>query len=132
MSNPLTEMVNELRAAKDRKDALDAELKEVNKTIRTLAEQKIPEYMDDNDIEKATVEGVGTVYLSTKVYANVRAENKDAFYAWLRETGNAALIKEYVFPSTLNAFVKEQLGNGVALPDVLEARLYPTANLRRK
>jgi len=132
MSNQLTTMVQELRTAKDEKERLENQVKELNKTIRRLAEQDIPEYMDENDIEKLTVEGVGTVYLTTKVYANVKAENKEAFYEWLRENGNAALIKETVYPATLNAFAKEQLGNGVALPDVIDARLYPTANLRRK
>ena len=132
MSNQLITMVHDLRNAKDEKEGLETRVKELNKTIRRLAEQEIPEYMDENEIEKLTVEGVGTVYLTTKVYANVKAENKDAFYEWLRENGNAALIKETVYPATLNAFAKEQLGNGVALPDVIDARLYPTANLRRK
>lgn len=131
-SNPLVQMVRELRTAKDRKEALEAELKTVNGTIRDLAEQRIPEYMEDNEIDKITVDGVGTLYLTTKVYANVKAEDREVFYEWLRETGNGDLIKETVYPATLNAFAKEQLGNGVALPDVLTARLYPTANLRRK
>jgi len=131
MSDPLTEMVKQLRTLKDEKEQLAAREKEINKSIRSLTEQQIPEYMDDNEIEKVSVEGVGTVFLQTKVYANVKAENKEAFYEWLRETGNEALIKEYVFPATLNAFAKEQLGNGVALPDAIDARLYPTAQLRR-
>lgn len=128
----LTQAVKQLREIKDRKDLLEAELKEVNGEIRRLSEQVIPEMMDDQDIEKLTVEGVGTCYLSTKIYANVKAENKEQFYSWLTENGHGDLIREHVFPASLNAFAKEQLQEGKALPDFLEARLYPTATIRRK
>lgn len=127
----ITEMVRELRDLKDRKAALDEELKEVNGAIRRLAENEIPTYFEDNEIEKLTVEGAGTVYIQTKVYANCKAENREAFFEWLRGTGNADLIKETVHPSTLNAFAKEYLNDGKELPDSLDARLYPTAMLRR-
>jgi hypothetical protein len=125
-------MVHDLRDLKDRKEQLEDELKSVNGQIRALAEGKIPEYMQDNEIEKFSVTGVGTVYVQQKVYANVKADNREAFFHWLRENGSADLIKETVHPSTLNAFAKEQLSEGKEIPDVLEARLYPTATLRRK
>ncbi len=131
MSDTLTKMVKDLRKLKDAKTKAEEKLKELNGGIRRLAEQVIPEYMDENEIEKHSVKGAGTVFLTTKVYANVKAEDKEAFFAELRETGNEALIKETVHPSTLNAFAKEMLSEGKALPKTLTARLYPTANLRR-
>lgn len=131
MSDTLTKMTKDLRKLKDAKQEIEAKLKEINGGIRRLAEQVIPEYMDENEIEKHSVKGVGTIFLVTKVYANVKAEDKEAFFAELREAGNGDLIKETVHPSTLNAFAKEMLSNGKALPETLTARLYPTANLRR-
>ena len=131
MSNELTSMCHDLRDLKNQKEELEAQLKDVNKRIRKLAEQQIPEYMEENEIEKLSVAGVGTVYLTQKVYANVKAENREAFMDWLRETGHEDLIKEQVHPSTLNAFAKEQISEGKELPEVLDARLYPTATLRR-
>lgn len=131
MTDKLTVMVRELRKAKDAKQTLEAKMKDLNGTIRRLAENEIPDYMDENEIEKHSVKGVGTIYLTTKVYAHVKAEDRETFYKWLREHGSGDLIKETVHPQTLNAFAKEQLGEGVKLPDVLNARLYPTANLRR-
>ena len=132
MSNELTSMVHDLRDLKDKKEALEDELKGVNAQIRALAEHKIPEYMSENEIEKFSVTGAGTVYVTQKVYANVKADNREAFFQWLREHGSGDLIKETVHPSTLNAFAKEQLTEGKDIPDVLEARIYPTATLRRK
>lgn len=128
----LTNMVKRLRKAKDRKEKLEADLKAVNADIRELTEQKIPTYMEENEIEKHTVAKCGTVFIQTKVYAHVKAENRPKFFDWLREHGNDDLIKETVHPSTLNAFAKEQLSEGKPLPDeIIEARLYPTATLRR-
>lgn len=132
MSDQLVAMVRDLRTAKDRKKELEDELKTVNGKIRSLAEHEIPDYMEENDIDKLSVEGVGTCYLTQKVYASVKVDDREGFYEWLRENGNADLIKETVYPATLNAFAKEQLSEGKALPEMCEARLYPTANLRRK
>lgn len=126
------EMVRTLKDLKTEKEKLETDLKDVNSKIRDLAENKIPEYMTDNEIQKMSIDGVGTVFLQTKVYASVKAENKAAFYEWLKKSGNESLIQEYVFPATLNAFAKEQLTSGKALPDELVARLYPTATLRSK
>lgn len=131
MTNQLTHWAHELRDLKTQKEELEAQLKDVNKKIRKLAEQQIPEYMEENEIEKLSVAGVGTIYLTQKVYANVKAEDREAFMDWLRSTGHEDLIKEQVHPSTLNAFAKEQISEGRELPEVLDARLYPTATLRR-
>lgn len=132
MSNQLTAMAHDLYRLKAEKDRLEEELKSVNKQITKLSDTDIPEYMDENEIEKISVEGVGTLFLTTKIYANVKSENKEAFYDWLRETGNGALVQEYVFPASLKAFAKEQLGEGKPLPEILDARLYQSATLRRK
>lgn len=133
MSNKLIDMAHDLRNLKDKKEKLEGELSDTNKAIRRLAEQEIPEYMEENEIEKISIDGVGTLYTTLKIYANVKKENKEAFYNWLREHGNEDMVQEYVFPATLNAFAKEQLNEGKPLPDdLIEARLYPTATLRRK
>ena len=125
-------MAHELRSLVDRKEALAEEEKEINKRLKVLKEIELPEYMDENDLEKVTVEGVGTIYIQVQVYANVKKEDNPAFYAWLRETGNEDLITEYVFPATVKAFCKEQLENGKPVPDMVSAHKVPTAMLRRK
>jgi len=76
-------------------------------------------------------EGVGTIFPQMKVYAYVKKENEELFHNWLRENGHGDLIKAYVFPATLSSFVKEQLEQGVELPDFLSATKVETAMLRR-
>lgn len=132
MSNRLVSMVHDLSDAKKLKADLAERTKKVNEVIRVLSEKDIPEYMDENEIEKLSVEGVGTVFIQQKVYANVKVADRDRFFAWLREGGNEDLIKEAVNAKQLNSFAKEQLGLGVELPEFLTAKLYPTAQLRSK
>lgn len=128
----MTEMAQELRGLKDRKEVLAEEEKTVNKRIKALTEHELPEYMEENEIDKVTIDGVGTIFIQNQVYANVKSDDRPALYEWLRDTGNEALVVDYVFPATLKAFCKEQLNNGKPVPELVTAHYVPTAMLRRK
>lgn len=132
VNEQLAGYARDLRTLKDRKDSLEEELKEVNEGIRKLAEETIPSYMTDNEIDKISVAGVGTLFTQMKVRAYVKKEDEERFHAWLREQGHDDMIRAYVFPATLAAFAKEQLENGVDLPDYLNAAKVEVAQLRRK
>jgi hypothetical protein len=131
MSNKMTEMATEFRALKDRKEALDAEVKTINKRLRVLREDELPEYMEENEIEKVTIEGVGTIFIQQQLYANVKADDRSALYEHLRQSGNEDLIVDYVWPNTLKAWSKEQIVNGKPLPELITAHFVPTAMIRR-
>lgn len=130
-TSKMAELAREFRQLKDKKDGLEDELKQTNKDLKLLRETTIPEYMSDNDIEKVTVEGVGTVYTQTKVYASVLAADREALYEALRESGDESLIKDWVFPATLTAFCKEAMENGQDVPSMVKTALIETAMLRR-
>jgi uncharacterized protein (DUF342 family) len=131
-SNKLTVMAHELRELKDRKQAISEEQKTINKRLKILTETEMPEYMEEQEIDKVTIDGVGTIYVQVQVYSNVKAEDRPAFYEWLKETGNEDMITEWVFPQSVNSFCKEQLENGKPVPDMVSAHKVPTAMLRRK
>lgn len=128
----ITQMAQEFRALKDRKEALKAEEKNINQRIREIAEQELPLHMEENEIDKISIDGVGTLYVQQQLYVNVRKDDTEALYEDLRSTGNEDLIRDYVFPATLKAFCKEQLENGKPLPEQVTAHFVPTAMLRRK
>ena len=128
----MTELARDFMDLNDRKEDLEDSLKFLNKELKFLRETTIPEYMSDNDIEKVTVEGVGTVYTQTKMYASVNAGDREALYEALRESGNEALVKDWVFPATLTAFCKEAIENGQDVPSMVKTALIETAMLRRK
>jgi hypothetical protein len=133
----MTEKAKEFRALKDKKEKLEADLKGVNKQIVQVETIDLPKLMEDNDIEKFSIEGVGTVYVETETYVNVLKDDRDALYSWLREQGHGTLVKDWVFPQTLAAFVKEQKNlaveeGGHELPEFVKVTEVPTARIRRK
>lgn len=128
----LTALAQSFRHLKDRKEVLETELKEVNGLIEDVQVNQLPKMMDENNVEKFTVAGVGTIYQQVKVYAYVKKEDQAGFYDWLRENGHGDLIKAIVFSPTLSSFAKEQIEAGNDLPEMLVAHKVPTAMLRRK
>lgn len=127
----LTELVKELRDLTDRVETMEEQIKASKARINILKTAAIPEAMEDADIEKVTVEGAGTISLQTKVYSSILKEDRDRFYQWLRENGNADLIVDWVFPGTQNAFIKERIETGQDYPEFCNVSLIPTATLRR-
>src|SRR3954470_17888978 len=117
----LTQLAQRFRELKDRKETLEGELKELDQELKVLSTESLPQCMDENEIEKFSVDGVGTIFTQMKVYAYVKKENEEKFHDWLRENGHGDLIRAYVFPATLSSFAKEQLEAGVELPDFIPA-----------
>lgn len=103
----------ELRA---RKDALDAELKEVKAEIETLAGEMI-DAMDDAGLESFAAEG-HSFFIRTSLKASLAAEHFDAFRARLDEHGCSDIVKPTINARTLESFVREQAAdNGGEVPD---------------
>ena len=127
----LTEMGKELRELKDTKEALEEQVKEINKRITVLATHDIPEEMEEKEIDKITIDGVGTLSVQTKIYANVKKDDRERFHQWLRENGNGEMVVDYVWPATVNAFIKEGLEENREYPDFISVTYVPTASLRR-
>ena len=128
----LTELATELRGLKDRKEALEDSLKSVNKQIAVVQGTLLPTAMEDADITKFTVEDVGGVHLQDKVAVSVLKDDREAVYAELRMTGHEDLIVDHVWPQTMTSWAKEQLENGLPVPDKMKVTILPTAILRRK
>lgn len=128
----LADLARELQSVRDRIEEVEEELKNLNARKKEIAEVILPAAMDDMDEDKFSVPGLGTVYLTHKVFAHVKAEDRERLYEWLRETGNGAMVKDWVFPQTLNSFAKDALGESRPLPEFVTAAIVPTATIRRK
>ena len=133
MTTPrLTTLAKELRGLKDRKEELEDTLKLINKRIQGIIMSSLPEAMDEAEQPKFTVDGVGTIYLQDNINVTILADDREEIYEWCRANGHDALVVDYIHPSTLKAWAKEQLINGGELPDKMKATYLPTAMLRRK
>ena len=114
-NNRLFELADELKALRDRKDALEAELKQVNMDIDNV-DGHLSTLMAETETQNFT--RAGTMFcLTTKTRASATEGMKDELFGALRAEGFGDLIYETVNANSLSAFVKEQITeNGDALP----------------
>jgi len=129
--NQLVELAKEADQLRTLKETLDGQLSAVKTRLSQILENELPALMEDQEISKFAVDGIGTIFLRTEVYSYVRSDDRPKFYDWLRETGNEGLIVPYVHPATQKAFIKEQLEDGVEFPEFISASFKPKAQIRR-
>ena len=115
----LFEWADKLKTLRDRKDELEAELKQVNMDIDN-ADWHLSNLMAETETQNFT--RAGTMFcLTTKTRASARAGQKDELFAALRGEGYGDMITETVNANSLSSFVKEQIAeNGDSLPDWLD------------
>ena len=100
----LFEWADRLKALRDRKEALEAELKQVNVDI------------DDADWHLSNLMAES----ETQNFTNAAPGRKDELFAALRAEGYGDMITETVNANSLSSFVKEQIAeNGDELPSWL-------------
>lgn len=111
---PIQELAAEMMAIrKELDDAKDAAAG-FQQMWDHLRIQLLPEKMEDAGLENARISGIGTITLATDAW--VSTKNSQELFKWLEEHEHGDLITETVNPSTLKAFLKEQLRNGEEVP----------------
>ena len=118
MEERLFEWADKLKALRERKDELEAELKQVNMDIDN-ADWHLSNLMAETETQNFT--RAGTMFcLTTKTRASAKAGQKDELFTALRGEGFGDMITETVNANSLSSFVKEQIAeNGDVLPDWL-------------
>ena len=112
------EMADELKAAKEHKKDLEAQVKDVNARIDDL-HKALSAAKAESELEKFTSNG-STIYLNSRLYASPRAEMKEALFTALIDHGYGDLITQTVNANTLSSFCKEQReANKDVIPDWL-------------
>ena len=118
MNNEIFEMADRLKAAKEHKKELDAQVKEVNAEIEQL-DLALSDAMAEQEVERFSRNG-STFYLNTRLYASPAAGRKDELMQTLKDNGYGSLVVETVNANTLASFVKEQkAANGDEIPEWL-------------
>lgn len=129
----LFDLADELKALRDRKDTLEAELKQVNMDIDDT-DWHLSNLMAETETQNFT--RAGTMFcLTTKTRASAAAGRKDELFAALRAEGFGDLIYETVNANSLSAFVKEQITENAGSPggsDSLPAWLSGLVNVFEK
>jgi len=98
----LNELVDRQYEAAMKVQAKEQELKQAKLEHRNLAENVIPEFMEEAGIQEITTLGGLHVKVDTVIVAGITKERAPEALAWLRENGHAKLIKNKftVIPNT--------------------------------
>jgi len=126
----LPELVKEYKAAIAKKKKLEEQVEDLGSLIHKIAVEKIPPLMENLDTDFFNVPGVGAVEYGIEVYPSIKKDDQDAWFKWLRSKKLGAIIVEYIHPKTLQAFVKEQLGQQTEFPSYVNIAKIPTAKLK--
>ena len=116
------ELADKLKAAKEQKKALEAEVDEVTKII-TAIDKELSDAMADAELDHFSRNGT-TFYLTSRLFASPREGQKDGLMKELKAHGYGALVVESVNAQTLASFCKEQIelsGKDEKLPGWLDA-----------
>ena len=105
--------------AKAEIDALAVTKTQWQKKFDHLRLFRIPKQMEDEGIESVKLDGIGRLSTQGNIYAGIQKDKKDEAYAWLEDNGHGDLIKGTLNASSLKAFLKECIREGIAFPDDL-------------
>ena len=113
------ELADELKALRDRKHALEAELKQVNADMDNV-DWHLANLMAETETQNFT--RAGTMFcLTSTTRASATVDRKDELFDALRAEGFGSMVYETVNANSLSAFVKEQMAeNDDALPEWLD------------
>lgn len=121
-NNAILEIANLYRELRDKKDALNAELKELQEQIYQT-EKVLSEEMINNEVQKFTLDGY-TYYLNVRTKANPVAKFKQEVFQWLKANGYGDLVYETVNANSFSAFVaKDLLAEVDELPKELQGKV---------
>lgn len=83
------------------------EAKEHNAELDLIRLIIVPERFADDEITSLKIDGVGRLGLTSDMHCNVKKDDKEGFFNWMRENEFGDLIKEDINSSSLKALIKE-------------------------
>lgn len=134
MPEKLTEyqLVEKFIQAKRKRDELKDAAAAAQNEFDAIEGQLIESLNEQDKTATAHYDGIGYIgMVKPRVCASYEVGQKETVLGFLRQINRSDLITEIVHPSTLSAFVKEQLETGNALPTCISyylkssARFYP-------
>lgn len=108
------ELADELRDKRERKKALEEQVKQLNAELDVL-DARLAQAMIDQETQSFSRAGK-LYYIKTITRASAKAGEAENLYKWLKEHGAADLVKETVNAQTLTGYVKELLDETEDLP----------------
>ena len=106
-NNVMFELADRLKKLKEEKKQKELELRGISDMLYQI-EEALSEFMTLNETPNFTHGGT-SFSLRTSLKASAVAGKKEELYSLLKKAGYGSLVVETVNPSSLSAFVKEQI-----------------------
>lgn len=126
----LVQLADEMKTLKHRLEELEEIRKPLQARYDEIRKKLLPDAMTAAGVSNFKLASGGLIYISAKLSASVKEDDRKAFFNWLRDNGHAGLITPQVHPSTLTAFVKEQREAGNNLSPLISVYEEPMAVLK--
>ena len=132
-NNIMFDLSDRFKSLKEKKKELELSLRNINDMIFEV-ESALTEFMTLSETQNFTRGGT-TFSLTTNIKASAVPGRKAELYALLKNSGYGDLVVETVNPSSLSAFVKEQIAeNQESLPGWLDelVNLYEKSSIHMR
>lgn len=125
----LPDLAKELVKAKSVLESIKADEKKAQSYVDYIAKELLPDRMDQEGISSVKFEGIGRLQKSAQIQCSVRKDDKNSLHEFLREHGYGDMISETVHPSTLKAWAKELITDGIEVPEQVNVHHYQVATV---
>ena len=124
------ELVMQFKQAKERRDRLKGDLKNVQEEY-DRAEYALIEFLESKSaISTSKYTGIGYAQIQKpRIYANCGQEDMEKLFSFLKEKQREDLIKTTVMPQSLSNFTKECIEGGVEIPEFIKYYLKSSIRL---
>jgi len=118
----LEALVDQMIETQERVEALDESLKGARAAYDDIRKKQLPVLMQELGMIRPNGRGSFThssgagVHLRVEIWAHIKKEQQPETFAWFKENGFGALVKETVNAQTLRAQVKDWLNDGTPIP----------------
>ena len=113
-------LIEQFRKAKEHAKDLKTRLTEANIELWRIENELLELLTTEEKKSSARYEGLGYVtVIKPQVRASITIEKQEEAFSFLRKQGREDLIKETVHPSSISAYVKSQLEEGLEVPECI-------------
>jgi hypothetical protein len=109
-------------------DEIEENLKVKKAKLEHLKVHILPENMEKEGLQNFRLASGRGITIEQRLQVSTVGEHKEAFFQWLKDSGNGALVTENVNANTLKSFIKGCLERAEEYPtEMVRVHVTPTA-----
>ena len=128
---PISVIANEWSRLQQRHAEIKAHAAEVWKAVDAIRFRIMLEKLEEADLTKVSVEGIGSVYVQDDIRTKVL--DKESLRDWLDDHDHSSVIKEQVHAQSLQAVIRGIMKSGGGMPsdDIVTVEPFSFAKIKK-